>query len=203
MSMILNLTTISDPTRIKLLETPELIWRVVAPEDPEIFEEERQRELEDVPLLSRFFWNKTRFKRLQSAKLEINPEAGEGQNADLDKAWHAIHFMLTDGLKIQNFPEFFLLDGGTPVGQIDIGVDTARVFSLSEVAEIDTFLTGISSKAFMKKFDPELMTREKIYPEIWERSDGENEYVQENFETLKRIFRQAADQKVCVAVWLG
>src|SRR5262252_3525990 len=47
-------------------------------------------------------------------------EAGGGECVVLNKAWHAIHFVLTGSRLGGQAPLNFLVDEGTPVGDVDV-----------------------------------------------------------------------------------
>jgi hypothetical protein len=102
MGMIVELATLSDVNIDRLLNTPELIWNVLAPDNPDLAEE--------VP---------PEIQPLQFAEFERN-------EANLDKAWHGIHFLLTGTNWAGDPPLNFLVAGGAQVGDIDTGYGPAR-----------------------------------------------------------------------------
>lgn len=178
---------------------------MLAPNDPQFFEDAQWQLATKQPFWKKLFGKGAQTEAL-STDLHLETDAGEGQSMDIDKAWHAIHFMLTNGQKNEKFPHCFLLDRGTSVGSADSGINFARVLNRAEVQEVDTFLDPITTEAFMEQFDPELLTKEKIYPEIWDRPDEQTEcreYVQEYFETLKSFIHQAAAQKFCLLLMMN
>jgi len=119
------------------------------------------------------------------ADLEARPENDED---DTDKAWHAIHYLLTGDAEGGEFPTGFLLSGGQPVGNEDVGYGPARIFSPTEVSAIQTALSEHSKQDLMGRYDGPAMDRAGVYPTIWER-DGEEgfEYAWENFVRLKEF----------------
>ena len=79
----------------------------------------------------------------------LYPEDESGTDAtaefDVDKAWHAIHFLLCGQPWESKPPLNFIVSGGTPVGDVDVGYGPARVFSSSELSEIVGALESISA----------------------------------------------------------
>lgn len=88
MGMCLGLASIDDDTIAKVIADPPLVWKIIAPDDPDIFESERNK-----GRTFSWFSNLLRKKRLPVAESEIVVSAAE--NSDLDKAWHGIHYLLT------------------------------------------------------------------------------------------------------------
>ena len=107
MSMILALTTVEDATIRRLLEEPEQVWRVLAPDDASMH---------------------------PPGQLDL--VEGEGQSIDLDKAWHGIHYLLAGTEWEGTGPAAFLLAGGKEVGDVDVGYGPARALSAAELQQI-------------------------------------------------------------------
>ena len=112
MSMILRMVTLGDANISRVLADPPLVWRVIAPDDPEPYESARR------PAASRRSWARI-FGRPRVAEAGPSGEAfaladGEGLSTDLDKAWHGIHYLLTgtagEGRPPLNLPRL----GGSP-----------------------------------------------------------------------------------------
>ncbi len=107
---------------------------------------------------------------------------------DLDKAWHAIHFILTDSAWGGDFPHGFLVSAGTPIGEEDVGYGPARAFLSHEVKNIRNALDGISEEQFRERFSVEKMKKSDIYPSFGNSSDEEEiPYFLEYFLTLKEF----------------
>lgn len=205
MSMILSLTSVSDENIIKIHENPLLLWKIIAPDEPDIFERNIQNRIKNLSFLWKFLGKKSKLEQLLKMDLDIDKNRGEGSTTDLDKAWHAIHFILTDNLRRKKFPQSFLLNGGSAV--VDSGLDLVRTFSGAKVQEISDFLNSIDSVAFIKRFNPAALTNEKIYPEeVWGRPDEQIEsrdYVLEYFDGLKNFVDQAKAQKLGLVLWFN
>ena len=132
-------------------------------------------------------------------------EAAQGAETDLDKAWHGIHFLLTGSAWEGDEPLCYLITGGQPVGDEDVGYGPARVLRPEEVAQFDAALAAISLDDFCQRFDPTTMMAQHIYPEIWDRDPREDDtlgYLAEYFDMLKTFVRDSAETRKGLLVWL-
>src|SRR5512137_2747770 len=68
----------------------------------------------------------------------------ERTSTDLDKAWHGIHWLLTGSTDGGDEPFCFLMFGGEPVGDVDVGYGPARALTSQQVAAWSSALSGIS-----------------------------------------------------------
>ena len=196
MSMCLAMCTLSDENARKVLADSPLIWKVIAPEDPEPYESARQG---SGGFLSRLFGGG---KAAPAAELKLDEVA----HADLDKAWHGIHYMLTRTAWEGDPPLNFILLGGSEVGQIDVGYGTARVFSSAEVQALHAALSPIDEAFLRQRFNPPEMMELEIYPEIWDRDPAEDDtfgYCAEYFGTLKEFVAGAAQRRLGLVFYLS
>lgn len=76
---------------------------------------------------------------------------------EIDKAWHILHFLFTGTLWEGEGPKAFLVKGGTPVGEEDLGFGPGRLFGSNDVAEIDRELETLVKDDLRAAFRPELM----------------------------------------------
>ena len=157
MSMVFGMVTLGDANIALLLADPPLVWRVIAPDDPEAYESARQRPAHS-SFLARIFG--------RPPVAEVGPSGqafsladGEGMSTDLDKAWHGIHYLLTGTAWEGGRPLNFLVAGGRPVGDIDVGYGPARVLSAAETRGAHEALTQLSDDDLRGRFDPAAMTR--------------------------------------------
>ena len=169
MSMIFGLNTLSDENIAKLLKEPALVWRVLAPDDPEIYIEEMEN---NKGFLARLFGKKIDPESIELP--ELTYREGEDVFEDLDKAWHGIHYLLTGTAWEGEPPLNFLLCGGVVVGKIDVGYGPARVLRAQEVAVISQALNDIDHDWLSTRYNPTDMIQKEIYPDIWEREEGQD-----------------------------
>ncbi|MHC5077311.1 MAG: DUF1877 family protein, partial [Planctomycetota bacterium] len=110
MSMRLAFYTVSDSTIGKLLTEPPLIFRLVAPDDPEMYIE-CILEKNKPGFIKRLFGISSQQKEVSDVP-DLDLEKGEGVCIDLDKAWHGIHYLLTQTDYEGESPLNFLVVGG-------------------------------------------------------------------------------------------
>jgi len=98
------------------------------------------------------------------------PPAAPGEELDLEKAWHGLHFLLTGTADGGTEPACYLLSGGEQLGDGD-DID-ARLLRPAQVRAFAEHLASLTSNELTSRFDPARMTKLEIYPEkLWERSE--------------------------------
>jgi hypothetical protein len=112
---------------------------------------------------------------------------------DIDKSWHAIHFLLTGSAWEGEAPLANTVLGGTELGDEDVGYGVARYLTPDEVREVSEALGAITPEELMQRSSPQEMQAADIYPNIWDRGEDELEYVREYYDMLVRFFRGAAE----------
>jgi hypothetical protein len=127
---------------------------------------------------------------------------------DLDKAWNALHYLLTGNARDGEGPLAFLLKGGSEVGQEDLGgCGPARAFRPSEVAAIADALAGVSQRTLLPRFDLKKFQRLDLYPGRWNevnpRSDYDLGYYFGPLEQLKSVTRRAKAEGLGMLVWIS
>jgi hypothetical protein len=175
--MILALTTVEDSTIRRLLEDPEQVWRVLAPDDPEMH---------------------------PARPMEL--AAGESNSTDLDKAWHGIHYLLTGTEWEGTGPAAFLLAGGKEVGDVDVGYGPARALSASEVRAAHEHLAGLGDAELRSRFDPADMMEKDIYPTIWDRASEDDDtlgYLMEFVGILRSFLAETVARKRGLLIHIG
>jgi hypothetical protein len=194
--MVTAFACVSDATIQRLLADPPLVWKVIAPDDPEAYENARQLETDRLKpgFVSRLFGAKA------PAAPPVAPLTlgdGEVHLTDIDKSWHGIHFLLTGRADEGDTPLDFLLAGGAEVGDEDVGYGPARVFTSAETKRIATALAALSDDELKRRFAPDAMMKAEIYPEIWDRDPAKDdtlrylmEYVKVIRETLATVTAQ-------------
>jgi Domain of unknown function (DUF1877) len=121
-------------------------------------------------------------------------EENEDRSADIDKAWHGLHFLLTGDAIYGDLPLGFILNGGKVISGEEL--PTLRIFRPEEVKSIAHALLQCKWLSLRERFDPKALTEADVYPAVWETDDGVLEYLKENFEQLRRDLKViAADNK--------
>ena len=200
MSMILGMATVSDATIARLLADPPLVWRVIAPDDPEMYDDARGAAAKP-SFMARLFGKKN---DAEGGAADLVLAEGEGSTADLDKAWHGIHYLLTGTAWEGSAPLNFLVSGGRPVGDIDVGYGPARVLKAAEARAAREALGRIGDDELKARFKPADMMAKEIYPEIWDRDPEEDdtlEYLMEHVRILRDHLAQAVERGHGLVLW--
>lgn len=121
----------------------------------------------------------------------------EEQLLDIDKTWHAIHFIVTgnpDECEDGNILSH-LIFGSAPVNDDDLGYGPAMLVEKGTVAQIANALNEWGKETFHEKFNMESLIENEIYP-VMEGEDAEEffTYVWEYFVFLKEFYQEAAKE---------
>ncbi len=122
------------------------------------------------------------------------------QVIDLDKMWHAIHFLLVDGEEDRVAAQAVL--GGTEIGD-DVGYGPVRYLVPGEVEAVAAHLDGTPFETLAARFDPDRMNGLGIYPEEWDEDGVLEEELAPAYERLVAFYRVAAERGEVVLVALG
>ena len=141
--------------------------------------------------------------KIQDFLYSDESESG-ADHADLDKAWHTIHFVLTGSAWGGDFPLGFLVSAGVPVGEEDVGYGPARAFRSDEVRAIHVALSKVSDEEFGKRFSVSALKDADIYPSFGHSSDDEERpYFLEYFQILRTFVARASEQKKGLLVYVN
>lgn len=201
--MILGLSTLGDANITRLFADPPQVWRVITPDDPEAYARESARSARP-SFLGKIFGRGRATEPARPSEPLVLAE-GEGQGVDLDKAWHAIHYLLTGTAWEGAEPLNFLVLGGRPVGDIDVGYGPARALSAAETRTVHGALAQLTDDELRARFDPADMMKKQIYPEIWERDPAEDDtlaYVMEHLQTLRDSLAEAVERHYGLLVYI-
>jgi hypothetical protein len=196
----LNLVTLGDGNIGRILDDPPLVWQAIAPDNPYMYETARA-EQKKPGLLARLFGRGKHDGEVPD--LEMSP--AEGTSIDLDKAWQGIHFLLTGTAWEGEYPLSFLVNGGRFVGNIDVGLGPARVFTTKETREVFDALDALSDEVLKARFDMPAMIANGVFPWIWkDEPPPEDETVgslTHHLQVLRGFLRQAVNDKVGMVVF--
>ena len=197
MGMCLALCSIDATNLRKVVADPPFIWRVIAPDDPEAYENARPKK---GGLLKKFLGSQSKpGQDLVLADSEI-------QSTDLDKAWHGIHYLLTGTAYEGDGPISYLLTGGEAVGDIDVGYGPARALTPTEVEEFRKALAVTSPESLRSRFNPAEMKELGIHPDIWDRDPAEDDtlgYCLEYYKVLRDFVDNVAAKKLDLLIYLS
>jgi hypothetical protein len=125
-----------------------------------------------------------------------------GAAVHLDKAWHAIHYLLTGTAWEGDEPLNFLLHGGEPLGDEESDELVPRVFDVAEVRRIDAALAPIDAGRLRQRYDPQAMQRQDIYPDIWDEDEA-LPFCLEHFGALQGFVAEMARQGRGMVIFAG
>jgi hypothetical protein len=116
----------------------------------------------------------------------------EGDEGDVDKAWQAIHYLLTGAAEPTDSLLGFLYSGGATIRNTDVGYGEPRAYTSTEVVSIATALSALDRDTLHGRYKPIEMDKQDVYPQIWTR-DGEEgfDYIWQHFEGLRSFLAEA------------
>lgn len=121
------------------------------------------------------------------------PGPDPGESVDLDKSWHAIHYLLTGEQYDGEPPLCNAVLGGDPVGE-DLGYGPARYLTAAEVVDVADALGTVDPDDLRQRYgDGSPLADADIYPSIWDRDPDGLDYVLTHFAELVAFYRRAAD----------
>jgi len=116
---------------------------------------------------------------------------------DLDKDWHALHFLLTGESSLDetkaSAPYCYVVMGGTPT-QFEASYGFVRYLTPEEVKAVAELLNTISVDELRQRFDPAAFNALEIYPNPspggWDEEELEGLF--EKYPELVKFFQNAA-----------
>ena len=139
-----------------------------------------------------------------STEAFIYPNDEEHEDSiDVDKAWHGIHYLLTGDSWGGEPPLANAVLGGTEIGD-DFGYGPARYLTADEVHAVAEALKDIAADAFRLRYVPSDLSKNEIYPEIWDDPDDDAVgYLTTWYETLRDYYIDAAARGQAMLKYLG
>ncbi len=133
--------------------------------------------------------------------LPFSCEREEGDEIDIDKSWHVIHYLLTGDAEATDSPLSLLQRAYPSIGDQDIGWGPAFAIDAESMAEFARAVQPIRLSDFRYRFDPVRMSTEEIYlGGSFEADDDEGfEYFEHWFGVLKDFANECAHRR-CGAV---
>lgn len=121
----------------------------------------------------------------------------------LDTAWHAIHFVLNGSRLGGDEPLNFLVDQGTPVGDVDVGYGPARVLLSEQVRKLAEALQHIRPDDVAGRVDRARFDAEGIYPGNWQRNGNSVQYVVDHYVGMRELVARAAEQGLGLILYIN
>ena len=147
-------------------------------------------------------------KRLLSHPEEITrflygADAEDAERVVLNKAWHAIHFVLTGSRLGGEEPLNFLASEGTPVGAVDVGYGPARVLRSQEVRRLAAALAGIEPEELASRIDVRELDHHSIYPGNWERNGDGVDHVVASYRSMREFITKLAGKRQGLVLYVN
>lgn len=176
MSMVCTVGQITDSDLKKILENPKRVELLI--HDGEYFEQPKKNFLQRI------------FSKDQARIDTWKPNFNEPR-CDLDKAWHAIHYMLTGSSEAGEFPLNFLMIGGQEIGE-NLGYGSVRFLTMNQVKKLKQSFDDISLTTFRQKYNPAELNEYEVYPLTKNWTQEQESWIVEEYESLKIFIDQAS-----------
>jgi hypothetical protein len=121
----------------------------------------------------------------------------------LGEYWHGIHYLMCGQVWSGDLPDAFLIDGGSYVGDVDLGYGPARVFESCEVKKITQTVVNKQPADLAKNFDANQMVDDDIYPQIWDGNDGALDACLNRFKAMQHFMRHVAENDLGLTLYLS
>ena len=121
---------------------------------------------------------------------------------DVDKSWHALHFLLTGTGGESDSPRAFLLHGGTSVATGDFPI---LFHTADEVEKIYDSISSESFESYINRYDVEKMKEEDIYKfdELESSDEDMREYATDYLKSLIEFIELTTKNKQGLAISMG
>jgi len=117
----------------------------------------------------------------------------DGDETDVDKAWDAIDYLISEKRTKLGLARF-ITEGGTEIHE-DVGYGGARAYYSRDVKKISDLLNEIDLKVLRRSYEPREMDNSDVYPQFYVRGgDDIFDYVSTNFLSLKAFLHESASQ---------
>lgn len=128
-----------------------------------------------------------------------------GRSVDVDKAWHAVHAVLTGRADEDDSVLGRTVFGGTEFGE-DEGYGPARLLSAADVTEVSGALDELGPVAFEDRVDLATLAALSIYPFAFDDAEEASElraWLLDSFVTVADAYRAAAAGGQAMVVLCG
>lgn len=144
-------------------------------------------------------WNATRLPEDAVAPVvqgrtqlhEVLEPQPDDVRADIDKAWHGLHFVLTGQAEPHHAPLSDALLGGQEIGE-DQGYGPSLLLSTAHVRAIAVALATLSVEQVRSSVDLAAMDAAELYPGIWDDEGVVDEMLVPSFVTVRDFYAVAA-----------
>jgi hypothetical protein len=134
------------------------------------------------------------FKRRQRSDIPV-PDRHRGDETDLDKSWHIVHYLLTGETGRAVGPLSLIGDDLHPLADVDLGLGKPNVISCEATRAFAEAAGAMTDTEFLSRFRPAEMPTDDLYMgDVIARGDHDDmkEYALENFHNLRDFAAEAA-----------
>jgi Domain of unknown function (DUF1877) len=126
------------------------------------------------------------------------PARTDGDETDLDKSWHVVHYLLSGSHDRGEGPLAIIGDDLHPLADVDLGLGKPNVISEDRVQDFAHAAHGMSDDDFLKRYVPDEMPLNELYMgDVIERGDVDDirDYALEYFHILREFVQKAAESR--------
>jgi hypothetical protein len=138
------------------------------------------------------------------------PKEAQGEDLNLDKAWHGLHYLLTGTAWAGPEPSCYLLAGGAQVGDEEehdvYGYGPARILNSAQVADFSAAVNALTPNEIDRRYNPAEMKQLDIYPIIWDRLEetaNNLDFLTASAAELRVFLRRAVAQQQAIIIYLA
>jgi hypothetical protein len=124
-----------------------------------------------------------------------------GEELDLEKAWHGVHFLLCGSAADAPGPLGAAVLGGKPLGA-DLGYGPARYLESEEVTAVAEALAGLDPESLGKRFSAAALERSQVYPGGWTADKGQAEWLVGAYLKLRGFYLSAAEHRFAALLYI-
>ncbi len=143
--------------------------------------------------VKRSFFEKL-FGKKEEPEVAPEPSYVEEPTCDLDKAWHALHYLLTGDPGGGDFPLNFLAVGGQEIGE-DMGYGPLRFLKAAETIVLKSELDKIPVADFANRFIAKDLIAAELYPAHDDWNEEDKEWLTDAYTSIKQFIDQAVKNK--------
>jgi hypothetical protein len=120
-----------------------------------------------------------------------------GAQIDLDKQWHAVHFLLTGSAEATDSPLSIILGNFEEVGP-DIAYGPSWLIPRESLAAFHEAISDLSNEDLAKRYDPRAMVKEQVYiaEALAEEGDEALQFLLEDVERLRAFAAKGAAESM-------
>lgn len=125
-----------------------------------------------------------------------------GAYLELDRAWHGLHFLMCGSPWEGSPPLDFIMNGGEPIGDEDLGEGPARGFSVEEVRRIAIALGAVTWLGLWARWEPDVIRAARLYRVDPDAPEDEAAHLEVAFQWLRAFITGLAEHNQAMLVYM-